>query len=114
MEQVLEWLKGQKLEDFVSAEQVKSNIRDTVVMHEIPGAVAEIAGEAALQQFDSKWHLNTRLQDIMSARQFEGFLDKLLELRHQRNTVINQLIELPVYQELISGVSIWRDYALHL
>lgn len=104
VEQILGWLKAQTLESLVSAEQVKATIHDTVVMHEIPGAIAEIAGDTSLRQFDSDWHLNTRLKDIMSARQFEGFLKKLLELDNQRNEAINHIIELPVYQELISGV----------
>lgn len=103
-EQLLDWFKSQKLEHLVSADQVKATIRDSVVNHDIPGAITEIAGETALQHFNSKWHLNAQLKDIMSSRQFEGFLNKLLELENQRNKVINQTIELPVYQELISGI----------
>jgi hypothetical protein len=103
LEQLMSWLKEQKLEDLVSSDQVKATIRDTVVEHKIPGAVTEIAGETALQHFNSEWHLNAQLKDIMSTRQFEGFLNKLLELENQRNKLINQVIDLPVYQELISG-----------
>ena len=104
LEQIMGWLRSQKLEEIVTAEQIKETIYDTVVMHEIPGAVAEISGEAALKHFNSGWHLNTPLKEIMSARQFESFLKKLLELENQRTEAVNKLIELPVYQELISGV----------
>lgn len=104
VEQVLGWLKTQKLEEFVSADQVKATIHDLVVMHKIPGAVAEIAGETALKHFNSAWHLNTPLKKIISSRQFEGFLSKVLELEKQRHDFIDHLIELPVYQELISGI----------
>ncbi len=104
LEQLMGWLGAQRLDSFVSAEQVKETIHDTVVMHEIPGAIAEISGEAALQHFNSTWHLDTPLKDIMSARQFESFLKKFLELENQRTQAVNKIIDLPVYQELISGV----------
>lgn len=104
LEQVMGWLRSQTLESLVSAAQVKSTIYDTVVMYDIPGAVAEIAGESALKHFDSSWHLETPLKDLMDARQFEGILDKVLELEHQINRATNKLVELPAYKELISGV----------
>lgn len=104
LEQLLNWLNTQTLEQLVNAEQVKATIQDLVVKHDIPGAITEIAGETALQHFNSDWHLHAQLKDIMSARHFESFLKKLLELENQRNKAINQTIELPVYQELISGI----------
>jgi hypothetical protein len=89
---------------FVSAEQVKSVIARNVVENEIPGAVAEVAGEAATHLFSSDLHKNRPLQEILPTKHFEEFVDKVLELPEQRKNGINHIIELPVYKDLISGV----------
>lgn len=89
---------------FVSAEQVKAVIARNVVENEIPGAVAELAGDAATELFSSDLHKNTPLRDIFSSKHFEEFVDKVLELPEQRKNGINHVIELPVYKDLISGV----------
>ncbi len=93
-----------RVRDVLSADRIKALIQRNVVNLEIPGSIAEIAGEASTLVFSSKFHLNTRLQDILSTAQYEEIVDKLLELKEQRRTILNQLIELPVYQDLISGV----------
>ena len=92
------------LSAFVSAEQVKSVIARNVVENEIPGAAAELAGDAATQLFSSDLHRKTPIRDIFPTKHFEDFVDKLLELSEQRKNGINHLIELPVYKDLISGV----------
>ena len=92
------------LSEFISSDSVKAIIKEQVVEQEIPGAIAEIAGEASVNLFRSEKHLNTQLKDIMRADQFKGFVRKLLELETQRHNIINGVIDLPVYRELISGV----------
>lgn len=101
---LFEGIKSIALNQFVTADQIKSTIQENVVEQEIPGAIAEIAGEASSKLFSSKTHLKTSLKQIMTAEQFESFLIKFLELEQQRNEVIDHVIDLPVYQELISGV----------
>ena len=114
-DQFLEWFTSESSElleafqqitlaDFISSDRVKAIIKDQVVEQEIPGAIAEIAGEASVNLFRSEKHLDTPLKDIMRADQFEGFVRKLLELETQRHNIINGVIDLPVYRELISGV----------
>jgi hypothetical protein len=93
-----------KLSEFVAAKDVKDIIKEQVVEQDIPGPIAEIAGEASAKLFSSQKHLDTPLKVIMSAEQFEGFVNKLLELKTQRHNLINGLIDLPVYKDLISGV----------
>lgn len=93
-----------KLNTLVSAKQVKAAIKRNVVDNEIPGGIAEIAGGAATALFRSKAHRDTELKDIVSARQFEELVDKLLELSEQRRHAIEHLVELPIYRDLISGV----------
>ncbi len=97
-------VKALRLAQWVTAEQVKQVIVRNVVENDIPGAVAELAGDAATRLFSSEMHKNTPLNRIMTAQQFEELVDKLLELPEQRKNGINHLIELPIYQDLISGV----------
>ena len=111
----LAWLNGETtpvlnalsqipLNQLLSEEQLNQIIYDQVVSHPIPGAIAEIAGDAAAFLFKSAPHLDSRLKDIMTAKQFQGFVSKILELETQRHQLIHQIIDLPVYRSLISNV----------
>lgn len=104
LEAQLSLAREMSLNSFVRVDQVKSVIARNVVDNEIPGAVAELAGDAAAQLFSSDMHRNTPLHDIFPAKHFEEFVDKVLELPEQRKNGINHVIELPVYKDLISGV----------
>lgn len=104
LHELMTWLRGRRLEEIVTAQQVKDIIWRNVVDREISGAGVEIAGEAATHLFTSEAHRQTRLKQIMSTVQFAGFADKVLELREQRMKGINHIIDLPIYRELISGV----------
>ncbi len=101
---LFESIKPLTLQQFVDAEQVKQVIARNVVENDIPGAIIEIAGDAASQLFSSEMHKSTSLNKIFSAKQYEEFVDKILELPEQRKKGINHLIELPIYGDLISGV----------
>lgn len=102
----IQWpsLADVSLVQLVGAEQVKEVIVRNVVTNEIPGAVTEIAGEAASALFTSEVHRSTLLKSVMSAAQFEEFVDKLLDLPEPRKQGIDHVIDLPIYRELISGV----------
>ncbi|MFC3152874.1 hypothetical protein ACFOEK_17680 [Litoribrevibacter euphylliae] len=101
---VLDALSHIPLNQLLSEEQLNQIIHDQVVSHPIPGAIAEIAGDAATFLFKSDPHLDSRLKDIMTAKQFQGFVSKILELETQRHQIIHQIIDLPVYRSLISNV----------
>lgn len=101
---ILESLSTLPLNQLLSEEQLNQIIHDQVVSHPIPGAIAEIAGDAATYLFKSDPHLDSRLKDIMTAKQFQGFVSKLMELEGQRHELIHQVIDLPVYRSLISNV----------
>lgn len=114
-EKFLDWLNEELAEQFtflhsvrlnqlVSAEQVKDVIARNVVENVIPGTITELAGDAASALFSSEVHRSTALNEILSSQQYEEFVDKLLDLKEQRRSGIDHLIELPIYQELISGV----------
>jgi len=101
---LLNWVRTINISQLVSAQKIKDVIKTNVVDREIPGAIAEIAGEAAAHLFTSEQHLNTHLSEIIDNKQYEGFVEKFLELREQRTEVLNNIIDLPIYRDLISGV----------
>ncbi|MDX1452645.1 MAG: hypothetical protein R3183_08820 [Oleiphilaceae bacterium] len=92
------------LKSLVTAKQVKAVIQRNVIENDIPGGIAEIAGEAATALFRSKSHREALLKELLSGQQFEELVDKLLELSEQRTFAIDHLVTLPVYRDLISGV----------
>lgn len=102
--QLFDWFGQVRVDELVTAAQIKAVIKRNVVEYEIPGAIAEMAGEASAAVFTSDFHQSTRLQDLMSGAQYEEVVDKFLELKEQRRNTLNRIIDLPVYQELISGV----------
>ncbi|GAA3925188.1 hypothetical protein [Litoribacillus peritrichatus] len=101
---LFEWFKTTNLKQWVTPEQIKQIIHRNVVEQEIPGAIAEIAGEAATRLFTSEKHRNTQLNEVITAHQFEEFVDKLLELEQQRIDGLDHIIDLPIYGDLISSV----------
>jgi hypothetical protein len=98
------WARTMPLSGFVTAEQVKGVIERNVVQHDIPAAVAEIAGEAAAHLFSDDLQKNTVVNEIIDGKRYEEFVDKLLELHEQRQKGVNHIIDLPIYKDLISGV----------
>lgn len=103
-ELLFDWVSHIPLKNLVNADQVKEVIDRNVVQASVPGAVAEIAGEAANKLFTSSQHKSTTLNAFISRTQYEEFIDKLIELKEQRINGMDKLIDLPLYGELISGV----------
>ena len=101
---LFEWLQTTQLTQFVTAKQIKTVIKTNVVEDDVPGAIAEIAGEAATSLFTSAKHKKTALKDIVSRAEYESFVDKLIELEEQRKQGLDKIIDLPLYGDLISGV----------
>ncbi len=115
LEQFLAWTQSElqllwpqlsriRLEEFVPRAAVLNTIQRNVIDPEIPGAIAEIAGECAAGLFEADFHLKTRMSDIISSRQLEEMVDKALELQVPRDAWLSNLIKQPVYGQLISDV----------
>src|SRR5690554_1259613 len=100
----LKTLQTVTLNDWVTPEQVMEVIQRNVVDLKIAGGVTELAGEMASKVYNSKAHRDARLNDIMTARQFEEFVEKLLSLKSHRQRVVSQLLVHPVYAELVSKI----------
>ncbi|MFD2231086.1 hypothetical protein [Alkalimarinus sediminis] len=103
-ETIFTWLKTVKLNQLVTQQSINETIHANVVEREIPGSIAEVAGEAATKLFTSDQHKNTLLNEIMTTQEVEEFVDKALELQEQRREGLNRIIDLPIYTDLISGV----------
>lgn len=100
----LKTLQKVTLNDWVTPEQVMGVIQRNVVDLKISGGVTELAGDMANLVYNSKAHRDTRLKEIMTARQFEEFVEKLLSLKSHRQRVVSQLLGHPVYAELVSKI----------
>lgn len=103
-ETLLNWARTINISQLVSAQKIKDVIKANVVERDIPGAIAEIAGEASSHLFTSEQHRNTHLSEIISNKQYEEIVDKLLELHEHRKNGLNRIIDLQIYRDLISGV----------
>lgn len=101
-----------KLKAVVAPAEVKAVARRYAVELKPGGEIPALVGEIWRKLYVHKVHERTRLSDLLPDEMFEEFLDKLLELRTLRETLIHEAISNPIYAELISrllfdGV---RDY----
>lgn len=87
-----------------SAERVMGVIRRAVVNMELDPGIPELAGEMAAEVLNASIQKTTRLNQIITREQATGFLEAALELKHQRERVISEIMTHPVYQELVSNL----------
>ena len=104
LQHLLESTSQTSLNSWVYAQTIKDVIKEHVVENAIPGSIADIAGKMSDSIFNSDFHKKTKLKDIISRQQFEEFVDKVIELKEQRNSGLDKLIDLPIYTDLISGI----------
>jgi len=104
VDELLEYANSITLERAVSAEQVMGLIRRVVVSMELDAGIPELAADLATEVLNAPVQSQTRLGDILSREQASAFVEEALELRHQRERVISEIMAHPVYQELVSNV----------
>ncbi len=105
MDELLEYANSVTLERVVSAEQIMGLIRRVVVSMELDAGIPELAADLATEVLKAPpVQSQTRLGDILSREQASAFVEEALELRHQRERVISEIMAHPVYQELVSNV----------
>jgi hypothetical protein len=92
------------LNRLTSADRVMGVIRRVVMNMELAAGIPELAAEMATKVMGAAVQAQTPLGDILSRQQASAFLEEALELRHQRDRVIRELMAHPVYQELVSNV----------
>lgn len=100
------WMHFDKtpLEAFVSAKTIIEGIQRNVVEREIPGAVAEVAGEGAASLFSADFHLQMKVNELVSTRQVEELIDKTLELKEHREAFMAKVVHQPIYADLVSDL----------
>lgn len=99
-----EWLKTTAVGSLVTREQIRSVIQRYFIDAEIPEFYADLTRESAQRVLKSGDHQKTLISEIMTATQFDAFLERLLDFEELRGDMLHRLIDLPVYGELISGV----------
>ena len=104
VDELLEYANSVTLERVVSAEQIMGLIRRVVVSMELDAGIPELAAEMATEVLRSPAQAETKLKDIITRDQASAFLEEALELRHQRERIISEIMAHPVYQELVSNV----------
>lgn len=104
VDELLEHANSITLERAVSAEQIMGLIRRVVVSMELDAGIPELAADLATEVLNAPVQRQTRLGDILSREQASAFVEEALELRHQRERVISEIMAHPVYQELVSNV----------
>lgn len=104
VDELLEYANSVTLERVVSAEQIMGLIRRVVVSMELDAGIPELAADLATEVLKAPVQSQTRLGDILSREQASAFVEEALELRHQRERVISEIMAHPVYQELVSNV----------
>lgn len=92
------------LNRLTSVEQVMGVIQRIVIDMELDAGIPEMAAEMATEVLNAPVQRTSRLRDIITREQATGFLEEALELRHQRERVISEIMAHPVYQELVSNV----------
>ena len=104
VDELLEYANSVTLERVVSTEQIMGLIRRVVVSMELDAGIPELAADLATEVLKAPVQSQTRLGDILSREQASAFVEEALELRHQRERVISEIMAHPVYQELVSNV----------
>lgn len=104
VDELLELAGTVTLERVISAGQVRALIQRVVVDLELDAGLPELAAELATEVLNAPVQNEVRLGDILSREQASGFVEQALELRHQRERVISEIMVHPVYQELVSNV----------
>lgn len=104
VDELLDHAGSVTLNRLVSAEQVMGVIQRIVVDMELDAGIPELAAEMATEVMNASVQSDTTLGDILSREQASGFIEEALELRHQRERIIAEIMAHPVYQELVSNV----------
>src|SRR5690606_26361091 len=101
---LLAMLQQVRLRDWVSPEQIMGVIQRDVIDIKIAGGIAELAGDMANQVYLSDGHRDAKLREIMSAKQLEQFVEKILSLKSHRQRMVRRALDHPIYADLISHI----------
>ena len=102
------------LSECVSSLQIKQTVHRYAIELDLGAGVFDIMGDIARRVHGHHIHQQTTLNEILSDRQFEQVLDKILELKNIREYILREVVINPVYAGLASDVVYYglRDYLL--
>ncbi|HRH92788.1 MAG TPA: hypothetical protein PLW01_12900 [Agitococcus sp.] len=102
------------LSECVSSLQIKQTVHRYAIELDLGAGVFDIMGDIARRVHGHHIHQQTTLNEILSDRQFEQVLDKILELKNIREYILREVVINPVYASLASDVVYYglRDYLL--
>lgn len=97
-------IKKLKLKDVITAKQVKTTARFYASEMEIAAGIPELVGEIARRTYNHPGHDDTKLEDLLSDKQFREFARKISEMKELRERIIRESIGNPVYSDMIGDV----------
>lgn len=92
------------LKDVVSREAVKETVRVYAVKLELNAGIPELVADIAQRVHAHPVHAQTRLGELLSDRQFEEILDKVLEMKTLRTRLLDEAVSNPVYTALAADI----------
>jgi hypothetical protein len=101
------------LNEAVTRDMIKDTARGYAVELELSGAIPELVGDIARALYANPIHNFTTVSDVLPDGFFEEFLDKILEMRHLRESIVHEVVANPMYSTLISDITLegLRDFA---
>ena len=100
----LEDVSKLKLKDVVSAKQVKQTARFYAAEMDIAPGIPELVGDISRRVYNHPGHDRTRLEDLLSDKEFREFARKIAEMKELRERIIREAISNPMYADMIGDV----------
>ncbi len=91
-----------KLKDVTNPAAIHATVQKYAVNLKLGGAIPVLVGEIARNVYELELHDETLLQELVPDPVFEDGLDKLLELKSLRKSLITECVNNPVFSGLIS------------
>jgi hypothetical protein len=98
------WFEEVKLNQVMTPERIIGVIQRYAIELRISGGITELAGEMANVVFSSKASNATRVGDMVSARSYEEFADKIVTLEGVQRELIRYLTQSAAFGTLTSRV----------
>jgi len=92
------------LDDVITREAVKHTVRVYAVKMQLNAGVPEMVADIAERIHGHDIHERTRLVDLLSDRQFDEMVDKLMEMKQLRQRLLDESVSNPVYSALAADL----------
>lgn len=93
-----------RLNDVVTAQMIKETAKRYACEVELSVAIPEMAAEVGRVAHAHPVHRTTRLGDLFPDRHLQELVDKCLEMRQIRDSVVKEIVKNPVYADLMADI----------